>query len=76
MGKGDYICPPDAGPAWRKAFELGYDMEELETNIKLTPEERLDRHERKMKEWMGFEIFMELMYRGESFIRRQHGYPS
>jgi len=38
---GKYVCPPDAGPAWRAAAEAGIDMSLLEESLKLTPEERL-----------------------------------
>jgi len=46
MGKGNYVCPPDAGPAWREAYEAGCDMEELEANLRLTPWERLLKHDK------------------------------
>jgi hypothetical protein len=45
-----YVCPPDAGPAWRAAYEAGCDMAQLEENLRLTPEERLDKHQRKLDE--------------------------
>ena len=38
---GKYVCPPDAGPAWRAAADAGIDMSLLEESLKLTPEERL-----------------------------------
>ena len=40
-----YVCPPDAGPAWRAACEAGIDMSLLEHTLKLTPEERLAEHQ-------------------------------
>jgi hypothetical protein len=40
-----YVCPPDAEPAWREACEYGFDMSLVEENLRLTPEERLDRHQ-------------------------------
>ena len=40
-----YVCPPDAGPAWRAAYEAGLDMAALEHALTLTPDERLDQHE-------------------------------
>jgi len=43
-----YICPPDAGPAWRAACEYGYDMSLVEEALRLTPEERLERHQRAL----------------------------
>jgi hypothetical protein len=41
-----YVCPPDAGPAWRAACEYGFDMSLVEAALKQTPEERLDEHQR------------------------------
>jgi hypothetical protein len=43
---GEYVIPPDAGPAWRAAVEYGFDMSLLEESLKLTPEERLAEHQR------------------------------
>lgn len=40
---GEYQMPPDAGPAWRAAFEAGEDMTQIEDNLALTPEERILR---------------------------------
>jgi hypothetical protein len=42
---GKYICPPDAGPAWRAAHEAGIDMSLIESALKLTPEQRLAEHQ-------------------------------
>jgi hypothetical protein len=42
---GKYVCPPDAGPAWRAAFESGIDMSLIEEALKLTPEQRLAEHQ-------------------------------
>lgn len=39
---GKYVCPPDAGPAWRAAMEAGIDMSLIEESLKLTPAERLE----------------------------------
>jgi hypothetical protein len=38
---GKYVCPPDAGPAWRAAMECGIDMSLIEENLRRTPWERL-----------------------------------
>lgn len=46
--KSAYICPPDAGPAWRAAYEAGCDMAEIEENLRLTPEQRVEKHQRKL----------------------------
>ena len=42
---GKYVCPPDAGPAWREAMQSGFDMSLIEASLKLTPEERLAEHQ-------------------------------
>jgi hypothetical protein len=42
---GLYVMPPDAGPAWRAAFEAGVDMSLIEASLKLTPEQRLAEHQ-------------------------------
>ncbi len=42
---GQYVLPPDAGPAWRAAHEAGLDMSLIEGALKLTPEERLAEHQ-------------------------------
>jgi hypothetical protein len=38
---GEYVMPPEAGPAWRAAFASGIDMSLLEENLKRSPWERL-----------------------------------
>ena len=43
-----YVCPPDAGPAWRAACDYGFDMSLVEDALKLTPEQRLARHQRAL----------------------------
>lgn len=43
-----YICPPDAGPAWRAACEAGIDMSLLEDNLNLTPWERMLANDRAL----------------------------
>jgi hypothetical protein len=45
---GNYVCPPDAGPAWREACEYGFDMSLVEDAIAKTPEQRLDEHQQKL----------------------------
>ena len=42
---GKYICPPDAGPAWRAAMEAGVDMSLIEHALSLNPEQRLAEHQ-------------------------------
>ncbi len=42
---GQYVMPPDAGPAWRAAHAAGLDMSLLEASLRLAPEERLREHQ-------------------------------
>jgi hypothetical protein len=75
-GKGNYVCPPDAGPGWRDAFEGGCDMEELEANLRPTPWERLLKHDKKLNELLEFEAFMEKLRQGWNFVKLKHVYSS
>ena len=45
---GEYVMPPDAGPAWRAASEYGFDMSLVEDALQLTPEQRLEQHQRTL----------------------------
>jgi hypothetical protein len=45
---GKYVMPPDAGPAWRAAAEYGFDMSLIEDALQLTPEQRLEQHQRAL----------------------------
>jgi hypothetical protein len=45
---GKYVCPPDAGPAWRAAMDYGFDMSLIEDALQLTPEQRLEQHQRAL----------------------------
>ena len=67
-----YTCPLDAGPAWREAYESGCDMAAIEDNLKLTPEERLKKHEIFMSEHFKREEFLSLLQRGWNFIQSQY----
>ncbi len=40
-----YVCPPDAGPAWRAACDYGFDMSLVESALAMTPEERIEQHQ-------------------------------
>lgn len=40
-----YVCPPEAGPAWRAAWEYGLDMSLVEEALEMTPEQRLEQHQ-------------------------------
>ena len=46
---GKYVCPPNAGPAWRAAHEAGIDMSLIESALKLTPEQRLAEHQQVLE---------------------------
>jgi hypothetical protein len=43
-----YVCPPEAGPAWRAACEYGLDMSLVEDALRMTPEQRLEEHQRAL----------------------------
>jgi hypothetical protein len=45
---GRYVCPRDAGPAWRAAMEYGFDMSLVEDALRMTPEQRLEQHQRAL----------------------------
>ena len=45
---GEYVMPRDAGPAWRAAAEYGFDMSLVEDALQLTPEQRLEQHQRAL----------------------------
>lgn len=45
---GEYVMPPDAGPAWRAAVEYGFDMSLVEDTLRMTPEQRLEQHQRAL----------------------------
>lgn len=45
---GKYVMPPDAGPAWRAAVEYGFDMSLVEDALQMTPEQRLEQHQRAL----------------------------
>jgi len=45
---GEYVMPPDAGPAWRAAMKYGFDMSLIEDALRLTPEQRLEQHQRAL----------------------------
>ena len=43
-----YVCPADAGPEWRAACDYGFDMSLVEDALRLTPEERIEEHQRAL----------------------------
>jgi hypothetical protein len=40
-----YVCPPEAGPAWRRAVAEGIDMSLVERALARTPWDRLQDHD-------------------------------
>lgn len=40
-----YVCPPDAGPAWRQAVAEGVDMSLVERTLARSPWDRLEGHD-------------------------------
>ena len=40
-----YVCPAEAGPAWRAACDYGLDMSLVEDALRMTPEQRLEEHQ-------------------------------
>jgi hypothetical protein len=45
---GEYVMPPDAGPAWREAAADGIDMSLIELCLEQSPAERLAAHQRAL----------------------------
>jgi hypothetical protein len=64
------VCPPDAGPEWREAYEAGYDMAGIEDNLKLTPWERLLKHDQIRNDFLKREEFFKWMLHGQDFLKR------
>jgi hypothetical protein len=65
-----YTCPSDAATSWRELHESGIDMAELEDNLKLSPWERIEKHDRKLNDLLKREEFFALLQRGRDFIDR------
>ena len=57
---GEYVMPPDAGPAWRAAAEYGFDMSLVEDALRMTPEQRLDEHQQLLNFCQEIEAAREL----------------
>lgn len=43
-----YVCPPEAGPAWRAAHTAGVDLALIEDALRMSPEDRLRAHQRAL----------------------------
>ena len=61
---GKYVCPPDAGPAWRAAMAYGFDMSLVEDALQMTPDQRLKQHQRALN------MFLALKEAGENNATR------
>ena len=57
---GEYVMPPDAGPAWRAAAKFGFDMSLVEDALGMTPEQRLDEHQQLLNFCQEIELAREL----------------
>ena len=44
-----YLCPPDAGPAWRRAVAMGIDMSLVERALAKSPWDRLQDHDQALR---------------------------
>ena len=44
-----YVCPPDAGPAWRRAVAMGIDMSLVERALGKSPWDRLQDHDQALR---------------------------
>ena len=68
-----YVCPPDAGPEWRAAYEAGIDMAALEENLRLPPEERIEKHQRILDAHFERERLLQKLIRGQQLVHNlQH----
>jgi hypothetical protein len=45
---GEYLMPPDAGPAWREAKAAGIDLSLIEHSLEQSPAERLATHQQML----------------------------
>lgn len=71
--KKPYVCPSDAGPARRGAFEAGIDMEALEENLRRTPEQRVGNLQRMLDGHFEREHLLQKLIRGQQLVRKlQH----
>ncbi|HWD93835.1 MAG TPA: hypothetical protein VG938_15955 [Verrucomicrobiae bacterium] len=57
---GKYVMPPDAGPDWKAAAQYGFDMSLVEDALRMTPEERLEKHQR------GLDLVLEVIAAGKN----------
>jgi len=45
-------------------------MAELEENLRLTPEQRIEKHQRILDEFFGRERFLDMLRRGQRLIQK------
>ena len=57
---GEYVMPPDAGPAWRAAAKFGFDMSLVEAALQMSPEQRLDEHQQLLNFFLEVEAARQL----------------
>ena len=55
-----YVCPPNAGPAWRAACDYGFDMSLVESALRQTPEQRLEEHQHALNLLLEIEASREI----------------
>ena len=71
--KKPYVRPPDAEPAWRAAYEAGVDMEALEENLRLTHEQRNEKHQRILDAHLERECLLQKLILGQQLVHKlQH----
>jgi len=54
-----YVCPPEAGPAWRAACDYGLDMSLVEEALQRTPEQRIEEHQHALNLLIEIEVSRE-----------------
>jgi len=57
---GEYVIPPDAGPAWLAAAKFGFDMSLVEAALQMSPEQRLDEHQQLLNFFLEVEVARQL----------------
>ena len=57
---GEYVMPPDAGPAWRAACDYGFDMSLVDEALLMTPEQRIAQHQHALNLLLEIEAAREL----------------
>ena len=55
-----YVCPADAGPAWRAACEHGFDMSLVEDALEKSYDERVKQHQHALNMVLAIEAARDL----------------